>query len=87
MTELLTSTGTQDQNGATTFFLGLRYPDKLTDTVCRTLLGIQLQCAQCHDHPFTTWKRTEYWGMAAFFAKVDDGAPAKLLKADPPNVR
>ena len=33
-------------------------------------LGVQLQCAQCHNHPFTTWKRDEYWGMAAFFFKV-----------------
>jgi hypothetical protein len=86
VTELLTSTGTQEQNGATTFYLALRYPDKLTDTVCRVFLGIQLQCAQCHNHPFTTWQRTEYWGMAAFFAKVDDGAPAKLSKAPMPNV-
>jgi hypothetical protein len=86
VTELLTSTGTQEQNGATTFFLGLRAPDKLTDTVCRVFLGIQLQCAQCHDHPFTSWKRSEYWGMAAFFAKVDDGAPAKLFKGKTPSV-
>src|SRR5438046_1746047 len=63
VTELLTSTGTQEQNGATTLFLAHRSPDRLTDTVCRTLLGIQLQCAQCHNHPYTDWKRTEYWGM------------------------
>jgi Protein of unknown function (DUF1549)/Protein of unknown function (DUF1553) len=86
VTELLTSTGTQEQNGATTFFLAHRSPDRLNDTVCRVLLGIQLQCAQCHNHPFTSWKRTEYWGMAAFFAKVDDGAPKKLFKGATPNV-
>jgi len=84
--DLLTSTGTQQQNGATTLFLALRSRDKLTDTVCRAFLGIQLQCAQCHNHPFPTWKRTDYWGMAAFFAKVDDGAPAKLFKGLTPNV-
>ena len=33
-------------------------------------LGVQLQCAQCHNHPFTDYKQTEYWGMAAFFMKV-----------------
>jgi hypothetical protein len=86
VTELLTSTGTQDQNGAITFYLGHRSPDRLNDTVCRALLGIQLQCAQCHNHPYTGWKRTEYWGMAAFFAKVDDGAPKKLGKGGTPNV-
>lgn len=86
VTELLTCTGTQEQNGATTFFFAHRSPDRLNDTVCRVLLGIQLQCAQCHNHPFTSWKRTEYWGMAAFFAKVDDGAAKKLLKGPTPNV-
>jgi hypothetical protein len=86
VTELLTSTGTQEQSGANTFYLGHRSPDRVTDTVCRTLLGIQLQCAQCHDHPYTGWKRTEYWGMAAFFAKVDDGAPKKLSKGPTPRI-
>jgi hypothetical protein len=86
VTELLTSTGTQEQNGATTVFLAHRSPDRLTDTVCRVFLGIQLQCAQCHDHPYTSWKRTDYWGMATFFAKVDDGAAKKLLKGATPNV-
>jgi hypothetical protein len=86
VTELLTSTGTQEQNSATTFFLAHRSPDRLTDTVCRVFLGIQLQCAQCHNHPYTSWKRTDYWGMAAFFAKVDDGAAKKLLKGNTPNV-
>jgi hypothetical protein len=84
--ELLTATGTQEQNGATTFYLAHRSPDRLNDTVCRVLLGIQLQCAQCHNHPYTGWKRTEYWGMAAFFAKVDDGGGKKLAKGPTPNV-
>jgi hypothetical protein len=86
VTDLLTSTGTQEQNGATTFFLAHRSPDRLNDTVCRVLLGIQLQCAQCHNHPYTGWKRTEYWGMAAFFEKVDDGGGKKLAKGPTPNV-
>jgi hypothetical protein len=86
VTELLTATGTQEQKGATTFFLAHRSPDRLNDTVCRVLLGIQLQCAQCHNHPYTGWKRTEYWGMAAFFAKVDDGGGKKLAKGPTPNV-
>src|SRR5213079_2932129 len=84
--ELLTVTGTQEQNGAATFFIANRTPDKLTDIVCRVFGGVQLQCAQCHNHPFTSWKRAEYWGMAAFFSKLDDGAPQKLFKAKAPNV-
>jgi hypothetical protein len=68
--ELVTASGSQDENPAVTFFLTNRSVDKLTDAVCQHLLGVQLACAQCHNHPFTDWKQTEYWGMAAFFSKV-----------------
>ena len=71
--DLLTATGTQEENGANTFFIALRTPDKLNDQVCRLFLGVNLQCAQCHDHPFAPWKRDDYWSMAAFFSKVRAG--------------
>jgi hypothetical protein len=70
VTQLITASGTQDENGAVTFFLANPTADKVTDTVTRLFLGVQLQCAQCHNHPFTKWKQTEYWGMAMFFTKV-----------------
>jgi mono/diheme cytochrome c family protein len=34
-------------------------------------LGVQLQCAQCHDDPYRTWSQREHWGLAAFFSKVN----------------
>ncbi len=68
--EILTAQGEMDTNGAVTYFLANLTPDKLTDNATRVFLGVQLQCAQCHDHPFTKWKQDEYWGMAAFFTKV-----------------
>jgi hypothetical protein len=70
VSDLLTASGPQDENGATTFFIANNTPDKLTDQTTKLFLGIQLQCAQCHNHPFTTWKQDDYWGMAAFFMKV-----------------
>src|SRR5262245_18414747 len=80
-TELVTATGGQDENGAVTFFHANNTVDKMTDRVCRTLLGVQLQCAQCHNHPFTKWKQTEYWGMAAFFMQVGpNGNPNQVAK-------
>src|SRR5262249_42147215 len=45
-------------------------PDKITDSVTRMFLGVRLECAQCHNHPFVSWKQDEYWAMAAFFMKV-----------------
>lgn len=68
--ELLTATGPLEENGAVTFFVGNPTVDKMTDNVSRMFLGVQLQCAQCHNHPFTDWKQTEYWAMAAFFMKT-----------------
>jgi hypothetical protein len=73
VTDLLTASGTQDEDGAVTFFLANLSPDKVTDRVSRAFLGVHLQCAQCHNHPFTHWKQTDYWGMAAFFERVGPG--------------
>jgi hypothetical protein len=72
---LVTATGTVEENPAVTYFLANRAVDKLTDGVTQHFLGVQLQCAQCHNHPFTEWKQTEYWGMAGFFAKVKPDIP------------
>ena len=52
----------------------------MTDNATKVFLGVQLQCAQCHNHPFTDWKQTEYWGMAAFFLKVQAGNPQRAAK-------
>ncbi len=68
--DLLTAEGPQDENGAVTVFLANNTVDKMTDVTTKVFLGVQLQCAQCHNHPFTDWKQTEYWGMADFFMKV-----------------
>jgi hypothetical protein len=69
--KIITATGHQDEHGEVTYFMANRGVDKITDSVCKLFLGIQLQCAQCHNHPFTGWKQTEYWGMAQFFYKVN----------------
>jgi hypothetical protein len=79
--ELLTATGTIDDNGATIFYVANNSVDKMTNEVTKLFMGVQLQCAQCHNHPFTGWKQEEYWGMAAFFMKVkQDGTPKSVAK-------
>ncbi|MCS7044989.1 MAG: DUF1549 and DUF1553 domain-containing protein [Gemmataceae bacterium] len=67
---LLTSTGNLDENGAVGYFVGNPTVDKMTDNVSRMFLGVRLECAQCHNHPFVSWKQDDYWGMAAFFMKT-----------------
>jgi hypothetical protein len=43
-------------------------PEDIAASIVRLFLGIRLECAQCHDHPFGKWKREEFWSQAAFFA-------------------
>lgn len=51
------------------FYLAkLGKPEELAASVGRLFLGVRLECAQCHDHPFGKWKREEFWSQAAFFA-------------------
>jgi hypothetical protein len=68
--DVLTASGFQDENAAVTFFMTHETQDEITDRVSRVFLGVQIQCAQCHKHPFGDWTQAEYWGMAAFFSKV-----------------
>ena len=51
-------------------------PENLAAGASRVFLGVRLECAQCHNHPFAKWKREEFWGMAAFFAGVQKQGPA-----------
>jgi hypothetical protein len=48
-------------------------PDDVAAAVSRSFLGVKLECAQCHDHPFADWRREQFWGLAAFFAGMPRG--------------
>ncbi len=48
--------------------------EQVAASASRIFLGVQVQCAQCHDHPFARWTRREFWSLAAFF---DGGANDK----------
>ncbi len=70
-TAIITATGRTDENGATVFALAEEAdPVELAGEVSRVFLGIQIQCAQCHDHPSDPWKREQFHEFAAFFSGV-----------------
>ena len=82
VTELLTATGKMEDNPAVTYLIEGRLPRSipdLTDLTSRYVLGIRLNCAQCHDHPFVDWKQEEFWGMAAFFTQIQTPKRAKQV--------
>jgi hypothetical protein len=67
--ELIASTGDNAENGATVFQVAhTAQPVEMAGEVSRIFLGVQIQCAQCHDHPSDTWKREQFHEFAAFFA-------------------
>jgi hypothetical protein len=94
VTKLLTATGKNSDNGAVNFFLahlGEPIPAAkqreegqfemvpLTSRITRVFLGTQVQCAQCHAHPFfSSLKQEMFWGVNAYLRQVRrDGAPMR----------
>ncbi len=58
-------------NGAVNFMLtGTREPQNLAGTTSRVFLGVQIQCAQCHDHPTEKWKQTDFQRFTSAFMRV-----------------
>jgi hypothetical protein len=70
VSELLVATGGRE-TGPALFYTALELkPEELAANTARIFLGVQIQCAQCHDHPHDHWKQTDFWGYAAFFAQL-----------------
>lgn len=68
--ELLGSTGGTFENPPANFYEVDRDPLKTAENVAQVFLGMRIQCAQCHNHPFDRWTMEDYYSFAAFFAKV-----------------
>jgi hypothetical protein len=68
--ELLTAQGSTFRNGATTFFRDRREPEEITSVVSQLFLGVRLECAKCHQHPFEVYGQSDFYGLAAFFSKI-----------------
>src|SRR5688500_19370772 len=71
-----------EDSPAVTYLIEGRLPravPDLTDLTTRYFMGVRLNCAQCHDHPFVTWKQEDFWGMAAFFTQVQTPKRAKQV--------
>lgn len=70
-TEMITAEGEYQDNGATALIIAQQgRPEETVSEISRIFLGIQIQCAQCHDHPTDRWKREQFHELAAFFPRV-----------------
>ena len=81
---MITATGRDDENGAVVFALAeeAKAPE-MAGEVSRVFLGIQIQCAECHDHPSDPWKRQQFHEFAAFFAGLKS-RPTSYTSTLPP---
>ena len=68
--ELLGATGGTFINPATNYYQIEREPMKLAEDTAQVFVGMRLQCAQCHNHPFDRWTMDDYYGWTAFFSQV-----------------
>ncbi|MEL6896588.1 MAG: DUF1549 domain-containing protein, partial [Planctomycetota bacterium] len=66
----LTASGRQARGPSVFYSAHETQPEKLAAATSKIFLGISLDCAQCHDHPFDRWTQDDFWQFAAFFSQV-----------------
>ena len=68
--ELLAATGTIGDNPAVAWYKRVLEPQQQLEDVAQLFLGVRMQCAQCHHHPFERWSQNDYYSLGAFFSRV-----------------
>jgi hypothetical protein len=69
--ELISASGTSAKNGPVNFFRAAQTTEDVTKAVSQAFLGIRLECAQCHHHPFEHWGQDDFYGLAGFFNGIE----------------
>jgi hypothetical protein len=68
--ELLGASGGTFGNAATNYYQMETDPLKVSENVAQVFMGMRIQCAQCHNHPFDRWTMDDYYSFAAFFSQI-----------------
>lgn len=69
--ELITARGSTWRQGSVTMYRDRRTPEEITTLVSQLFIGVRLDCAKCHHHPFEVWSQDDFYSFAAYFAKLD----------------
>ena len=93
--ERLTAQGNLYANGAVGYFFIDEKVEDLAETTAQIFLGVRMQCTRCHHHPQEVWSQDDYWGLAAFFTRLESkdsgaygsrfGGPRSLRVSAKPN--
>ena len=69
--QLLLAEGRVSESGPLLFYAAAKMnAEELAARTSRTFLGMRMECAECHDHPFDHWSQKDFWGLAAYFAQI-----------------
>ncbi len=68
--ELVTAQGSIFTSGPANYFRVASNPEDLAETTAQLFMGVRLQCAKCHHHPFEAYGQDDYYGLAAYFARI-----------------
>jgi hypothetical protein len=77
VTDLLTAQGDTFSQPAANYFRAATDTDDAAETTARHFLGIRIGCAKCHNHPYERWTQANYYGIAAFFNRIQRTKPDK----------
>ncbi|HYF36150.1 MAG TPA: DUF1549 domain-containing protein, partial [Prosthecobacter sp.] len=68
--QILAATGTIVGNPAVAWYKRVKEPNQQLEDVAQLFLGVRMQCAQCHHHPFERWSQHDYYSLSAFFSQI-----------------
>jgi hypothetical protein len=68
--DIITAEGSTFTEGPANYYTLSRTPNDQAETTAQLFLGVRMQCAQCHHHPFEKWTQDDYYGLSAFFARL-----------------
>ena len=68
--ELVTARGSTFRDGPVVVYRDRREPDEIAPIISQLFLGIRLECAKCHHHPFEIWSQDDFYSFAAYFARI-----------------
>jgi len=79
--EVVTATGNSGTNGPANLYRAVETPEELARTISQAFLGVRMECAQCHHHPFEKWSQDDFYGLVGFFNGLERKpiAPGRVL--------
>ena len=79
VSEILTASGQKDFNPAVVWYREVDQVNEQVEDTAQLFLGLRIQCARCHHHPFEKWSQNDYYGLAAFFSRVGKKNPPSTI--------